>query len=162
VSARCMAGIAADSELIGLRRTVQFCGALTLALNTAGSIADRRYGTALVDAVGPVLLMIWAEMGPRLLRQIHVAGSSADGAGEPAQEQKVTIPAASQPPVLPSLLLARTRELDIEHRAATGRPISRDNLRSQLRIGRDRASALVAAVRAESEAVKSGAMPLAA
>jgi hypothetical protein len=35
------------------------CGLLTLALNTAGSIADRQYGTALVDAVGPALLMGW-------------------------------------------------------------------------------------------------------
>jgi hypothetical protein len=33
---------------------------------------------------------------------------------------------------------------------AAGRPISRDNLRAQLRIGRDRASALVAVVRAEA------------
>ena len=46
-------------------------------------------------------------------------------------------------------LLTRTRELNAAHRAATGRPISRDNLRAQLRIGRDRASALVTAVRAE-------------
>jgi hypothetical protein len=30
---------------------------------------------------------------------------------------------------------------DADHRAATGRPISRDNLREQMRIGRDRASA---------------------
>jgi hypothetical protein len=56
-------------------------------------------------------------------------------------------------------LLARTRELDAQHRAATGRPISRDTLRSRLRIGRDRASALVAAVRAEASAA-TGPKPL--
>ena len=33
---------------------------------------------------------------------------------------------------------ARLRELDAEHREATGRPISRDTLREQMRIGRDR------------------------
>ena len=56
-------------------------------------------------------------------------------------------------------LLARTRELDAEHRAATGRPISRDALRLQLRIGRDRAGALVAAVCAEA-AGAAGPAPL--
>lgn len=44
----------------------------------------------------------------------------------------------------------------------TGRPISRDNLRAKLRIGRDRASALVAAVRAEAAAGESEALPQAA
>jgi hypothetical protein len=36
----------ANAELIGLRRMLRFCGVLTLALNTANSIADRQYGTA--------------------------------------------------------------------------------------------------------------------
>ena len=39
---------------------------------------------------------------------------------------------------------------------------SRDNLRAQLRIGRDRASALVAAVRAKERASHSEALPQAA
>lgn len=58
------------------------------------------------------------------------------------------------PPVLPGALLARARELDARHRVSTGggRPVSRDTLREQLRIGRDRASALIAAVRAEAAA----------
>ena len=54
----------ADAELAGLRRMLRFCGVLTLALNTAGSIADRQYGTALVDAVGPALLIGWAKSVP--------------------------------------------------------------------------------------------------
>jgi hypothetical protein len=57
-----------------------------------------------------------------------------------------------QPRVLPDALLAQARELDASHRSSTGRPISRDTLRAQLRIGRDRASALVNAVRAEAAA----------
>jgi hypothetical protein len=65
-------------------------------------------------------------------------------------------------PVLPPALLARARKLDAEHRAVAGRPISRDNLRVQLRIGRDRASALVAAVRAEIAAGDPEALPQAA
>jgi hypothetical protein len=46
------------------------------------------------------------------------------------------------------------RELDAGNRAATGRPISRDALRDQMRIGRDRAGAIVAVVRAEMAAAE--------
>lgn len=60
-------------------------------------------------------------------------------------------------PILPCDLLVRARELDTVHRAATGRPISRDTLRDQLRIRRDRAGVIVAVVRAEAAAeVKPG------
>jgi hypothetical protein len=48
---------------------------------------------------------------------------------------------------------------DAEHRAATGRPLFRDSLRARLRIGRDRASALVAAVRAEAAVGAQDALP---
>jgi hypothetical protein len=138
----------ADAELVKLRRMLRFCGLLTLALNTAGAIAHHQFGTALVDAVGPALLIGWSEIGPWMLRQIHAICPTVNDAPQPA----VAASARVQPPILPSAMLARTRELDAQHRAATGRPISRDNLRAQLRIGRDRASALVAAVRAETSA----------
>jgi len=85
--------------------------------------------------------------GPWLLRQIHAVCPPAAPRQPPAYRQPE---AAAEPPALPAGLLARTRELDFEHRVATGRPISRDALRARLRIGRDRASALVAAVRAEA------------
>jgi len=156
-----------SAELAGVRRMLRFCGLLTLALNTAGSIADRQYGTALVDTVGPALLMGWSEVGPWMLRQIHAvspAASSADKKKEENRNQELrqVTPAVVRPPVLPPALLARARKLDAEHRAAAGRPISRDNLRAQLRIGRDRASALVAAVRAEVAAGDREALPQAA
>ena len=48
--------------------------------------------------------------------------------------------------------------LDAEHRAATGRPISRDALRARLQIGRDRAGDLVRAVRAEAAAAAGPAL----
>jgi hypothetical protein len=57
-----------------------------------------------------------------------------------------------QSPVLPGALLARARDLDAAHRVRTGKPISRATLRGQLRIGRDRTSALIAAIRAEAAA----------
>ena len=134
-----------DEQLRKPRCMLWFCGLLTLALNTADSVAHRQFGTALVDAVGPVLLIGWSETGPWLLRQIYAVCATA----------APTLPTAETKPevalVLPARLLAQARELDEAHRAVTdGRPISRDKLRAELRIGRDRASALIAAVRAEA------------
>jgi hypothetical protein len=135
-----------DDQLAKPRRMLRFCGILTLALNTSGALCHRQFGTTLVDAVGPVLLIGWSEIGPWLLRQIYAACSSV------APEQPDAAPTARQLPAIPAALLARARELDAGHRAATGRPISRDTLREQLRIGRDRASVLVATIRAEAAA----------
>lgn len=113
---------------------LRFCGILTLALNTSGALGHRQLGTALVDAVGPDAVC-----------------------SPPVSVQPEPRAATGLTPVLPADLLARARELDAEHRAATGRPISRDTLRDQLRIGRDRAGAIVAVVRAEVPAeVKGG------
>jgi hypothetical protein len=148
-----------DAQLARLQRMLRFCGLLTLALNTAEAFGHRQYGTALVDAVGPALLIGWSETGPWLLRQIHAVCPPAIPEPQAQEQQPRTVPAP--PPVLPARLLARARELDAEHRAATGRPISRDTLRARLRIGRDRASALVAAVRAEASA-RSGPLSQAA
>jgi hypothetical protein len=124
-----------DSQLAKPRYMLQFCGILTLALNTAGALGHRQVGTALVDAVGPALLIGWSEVGPWLLRQVYIVCS-------PVPEHPEAHLPIVQSPALPSALLARARTLDAAHRATTGKPISRDTLRSQLRIGRDRASAL--------------------
>jgi hypothetical protein len=136
-----------DDQLATPRGLLRFCGILTLALNVSGALCHRQFGTALVDAVGPALLIGWSEVGPWLLRQICTVCS-------PAPEQPEAPPATRRPPVLPGALLARARELDADHRATTGKPISRDTLRAQLRIGRDRASALVATIRAEMTAAE--------
>lgn len=142
-----------DDQLRKPRRMLRFSGILTLALNISGALGHRQYGTALVDAVGPALLIGWSEVGPWLLRQIFAVCPPA-APGEPQ-----AVRAASVPQALPVGLLARAGELDAEHRLATGRPISRDRLREQMRIGRDRASALVAAVRAQA-AAEAGSAPL--
>lgn len=142
-----------DEQLRKPRRMLRFSGVLTLALNISGALGHRQYGTALVDAVGPALLIGWSEVGPWLLRQIFAVCSPAT----PAEPESAG--ASSLPQVLPGELLTRARELDAEHRLATGRPISRDSLREQMRIGRDRASALVAAVRADAVA-EAGPAPL--
>ena len=57
-----------DEQLAKLNRFLRFCGLLTLALNTAGALWHLQFGTALVDAIGPVLLIGWSEIGPWLLR----------------------------------------------------------------------------------------------
>jgi hypothetical protein len=129
-----------DDQLRKPRRMLVFCGMLTLALNTAGAISHRDIGTALVDAVGPMLLIGWSEVGPWMMREIYTI-CSAD-------------PDLAPVPVPDGELLERARHLDAEHRAATGRPISRDTLRGQLRIARDRASALVTVIRAETDPVR--------
>ncbi len=46
-----------DAQLARPRYMLRFCGTLTLALNTAGALGHRQVGTALVDAVGPALLV---------------------------------------------------------------------------------------------------------
>lgn len=128
-----------------------FCGFLTLALNTADAISHRDFGTALVDAVGPVLLIGWSEVGPWMLRQVYTVSAPP----EPSTE-------ANPEPLIPSELLARARELDTAHRASTGRPISRDTLRGELRIGRDRASTLVKVVRTMPTPATEAELPTAA
>ena len=49
-----------DVQLSKLRRLLRFCGILTLALNTSGALGHGMFGTVLVDAVGPALLIGWS------------------------------------------------------------------------------------------------------
>jgi hypothetical protein len=147
-----------DQQLTKPRRLLRLCGVLTLALNTAGALGHQQYGTALVDAVGPVLLIGWSEAGPWMLRQVYAVCSAAT----PAKPEPQPAPWAL--PAVPIALLAQARQFDADHRAATGRPISRDSLRARLRIGRDRASALTTVIRAEAAApgAESESLPQAA
>jgi hypothetical protein len=90
-----------DGQLGKLRRMLRFCGVLTLALNTSGALGHKMFGTALVDAVGPALLIGWSEVGPWMLRQIYAACSLA------APTQPEPRAATGLTPVLPADLLAR-------------------------------------------------------
>jgi hypothetical protein len=147
-----------DDQLRKPRHWLQFCGILTLALNTAGALSHRQFGTALVDAVGPALMIGWSEVGPWLLRQMYTVCSAAGGYEQSGDEGE----GAELLALIPVHLLDQARKLDSEHRLATGRPISRDRLREQMRIGRDRAGALVAAVRAEVAVAEGEQVPTAA
>jgi hypothetical protein len=46
-----------EERLAKLNRFLRLCGLLTLALNTAGALWHLQFGTAAVDAIGPVLLI---------------------------------------------------------------------------------------------------------
>ncbi|EFC81818.1 hypothetical protein FrEUN1fDRAFT_5065 [Parafrankia sp. EUN1f] len=59
------------------RRLLLFASMVALALNIAEPLIAGRYGKAAFDAVGPLLLIGWAEVAPGLLQAI-----------EPRQEKK--------------------------------------------------------------------------
>ena len=90
-----------DDQLAKPRRMLRFCGILTLALNTSGALCHQQFGTALVDAVGPALLIGWSEVGPWLLRQVYAAcppvaprtaGSHARGHAAPGDPRRAARP----------------------------------------------------------------------
>lgn len=59
------------------RRLLMFASAVTLALNVADPVVAGDYGKAAFDAVGPLLLIGWAEVGVRheaLFDRVEVEG----------------------------------------------------------------------------------------
>ena len=176
------------ADLAEPRRLLVLCGLLTLALNTADALTHGRYGTAAVNAIGPILLICWSDVGPWLVAELGavthrrdqprrlldtdsvepVETSACDSpepqdqrpdtvAPDPTPHQQIDLvpgPAETDPtgeinaackhdPQQDEAdLWARALRAGAEHRATTGRPISRDALRDALRISRDRASDL--------------------
>ncbi|WP_405016960.1 DUF2637 domain-containing protein [Kitasatospora sp. NBC_00070] len=60
-----------QEELTAATRLMHLCGLLTLALNVAEPLAAGHYGRAAVDAVAPLLLLGWGQVGPQFLRHFH-------------------------------------------------------------------------------------------
>jgi hypothetical protein len=58
-------------RLRSARVLLVFSGLATLALNAAEPVLRGEYGRAAFDAVGPLLLIGWSEVGPGLVREIH-------------------------------------------------------------------------------------------
>jgi len=130
---------------------LRLCAAITIALNTAGPAMHHEIGAALVDAILPILLMLWGEVGPWMLREMYTVTQAAPR--EPGnQEREVEKPRAQAPVLLPVGLIERARKLDAEHQKAHARHISRDKLKAALAISTDRATALVSLIRAEPDA----------
>ncbi|MGY6655524.1 hypothetical protein ACXIZN_25525 [Amycolatopsis sp. TRM77291] len=156
------------------RRLLVFSSVVTLALNVAEPLMAGEFGKAAFDAVGPLLLIGWSEVGPGLLQTLgapsrepviaggnrpepRVAATSVEGLPGTEPQLKNQIPRdcgerAADRPTLATLLAQAKRE-DAAHRTAHQKPISADALRVRLRVGSARARQLVKIVRAEFEAL---------
>lgn len=163
---------ASDEVLRPARRLLMFASTVTLALNVADPIVAGEYGKAAFDAVGPLLLIGWAEVGPGVLYAIKAAAPSNTAGGVGGDDQRLQneeftelgaqmdeaecpVPEAKQSreqtthgyPI--EAYLDRARAEDRAHRAAHQKPISAENLRARLRIGAAPARQLVKIVRDE-------------
>lgn len=145
------------------RRLLIFASAMTLAFNVAEPLLAGTYGKAAFDAVGPLLLIGWAEVGPGLLQAISsTGGADMVSAAVESPEGSPTAPSRIKPaggqrirrqrkkPAQPDReLLRRAQQEDARHREEQQRPISAETLRKRLGIGAKRSRMLVAAVRSE-------------
>jgi hypothetical protein len=61
------------------RRLLIFASVVTLALNVAEPLVAGQPGKAAFDAVGPLLLIGWSEVGPGLLQAINSANLTVSG-----------------------------------------------------------------------------------
>ena len=149
------------------RRLLVFSSLITLALNVTEPLIAGHTGRAAFDAVGPLLLIGWAEVGSGLLQAISTTTTPGDSSPDPAvatgSHHAPTHPAASgtqdqprpseqlaqqdaplQPtaPVEADSLLQRARQEDIRHWAEHRRPISAETLRKRLSVGSARSRML--------------------
>ncbi|WP_007513511.1 hypothetical protein [Frankia saprophytica] len=158
------------------RRLLIFASTVTLALNIAEPLIAGHYGKAAFDAVGPLLLIGWSEVGPGLLHAMQTTNRRTDaGEGQqavppPSQPGPHPDPAAeadhrparndAPPAGTPSAagqdqarrqdLLHRARAEDVLHWQQHQRPISADNLRKRLAVGATTARSLVTQLRSDT------------
>ncbi|MEX5712284.1 hypothetical protein AB1484_29380 [Parafrankia sp. FMc6] len=157
------------------RRLLIFASAVTLALNIAEPLISGHYGRAAFDAVGPLLLIGWAEAGPGLLQAIqatypHPASSPATGsdqlqapapplqAGEHRRKSDATSRQAEREARRQDLL-HRARAEDVIHWQLFHRSISAETLRKRLHVGTGTARALVTQIRQDTGATINGQSP---
>ncbi|MFI9382109.1 hypothetical protein [Kutzneria sp. NPDC052558] len=131
---------ATSEQLRPARRLLVFASLATLALNVAGPLTAGAYGKAAFDAVGPLLLIGWAEVGPAFLQAL---------VSDPAAPQSDPVSTDTPPK---NALLERARQEDAQHWAEHRRPISAETLRKRLGVGAERSRALVSLMRADRAA----------
>ncbi|MET7995911.1 hypothetical protein ABZU76_33965 [Amycolatopsis sp. NPDC005232] len=162
------------------RRLLVGASAVTLALNVAEPLVAGEVGKALFDAVGPLLLIGWSEVGPGLLQAIghtNRLGVSHELAGSEATERASSVDLTQETQAqrdegvpqqgagqavaarVPEALLAQARQEDAAHRMALQKPISADTLRARLGVGAVRARQLVKIVRSEFDEQAAGHRP---
>lgn len=128
-----------NGRLIGPRLLLIFCGLTTLAINTVGSIMAGEVGRACFDAVAPLLLIGWSEVGPHLLASLQ---GTVPGPSRTIEQKKLAVS---------DDLIARARRLDLKSHEQDGRAITRDKLRASLRVSNAVAGELLKRVRAREE-----------
>ncbi|WP_322755351.1 hypothetical protein [Frankia sp. Cas3] len=164
------------------RRLLIFSSTVTLALNIAEPLIAGHYGKAAFDAVGPLLLVGWAEVGPGLLyaMQVTAAGHrpaesrAADSPSPPGIKRRQSTPAPAVEPMrnrttaLDSLSreaarearrqdqLHRARAEDVLHWQEHQRPISAETLRKRLGVGTGTARGLVTQLRTDTHIALDG------
>jgi hypothetical protein len=131
-------------RLIAARLLLVGCGLVTCALNTVRPILDDQVGRACFDAVAPLLLIGWSEVGPRLLGLLHAAASERTAVPDGPNASAVV---PDELPSVPPELVAQARRLAAEHQDATGRRITRDKLRAELRVSNEVAGLLLKQLR---------------
>ena len=161
---------AAEDVLRPAKRLLLAASVVTLALNVAEPVCAGKWGKAAFDAVGPLLLIGWAEAGPGLIRELGSVGTSLAARGENKFDSAalVTVPCADPAlefedvalqsrtatagpgGILNADLLERARREDLDHWNRHRRPISAETLRKRLRVGAKTSRALVEVVRTES------------
>ncbi|MCQ4080908.1 SpdA protein [Streptomyces sp. RB6PN25] len=161
---------ASREQLRPARQLLVFSSVMTLALNVADPLITDQVGKAAFDAVGPLLLIGWAEVGPGLLQAISgVRTVAAPSVEQAAAETASPWVGASDPEVVEAGLLVQehaerpgpesvpqddllesARREDAWHWRTYQRPISAETLRKRLRIGAARSRMLVAVVRADN------------
>ncbi|ANZ39638.1 hypothetical protein BBK82_29935 [Lentzea guizhouensis] len=118
---------------------------MTLALNVADPLLSGGCGKAAFDAVGPMLLIGWAEVGPGMIPAdlATVPVPRWEDRGKRVDEYVHGLTGAGLED------LDRARQADARHWAAHKRPISADALRIELKVSMERAREFMSAVRGE-------------
>jgi hypothetical protein len=143
---------ATPEQLRPARRLLIFSSAVTLALNVADPLLAGMVGKAAFDAVGPFLLITWAEVGPGFLQAISETVEHTNGLDRvPELASSLNLPECRNANAMldESELIERARREDERHWEMCRRPISAETLRKRMRVGAARSRTLVAIVRSE-------------
>ncbi|MEU3765284.1 hypothetical protein AB0E55_09525 [Amycolatopsis keratiniphila] len=156
---------ASDEVLRPARHLLLAASVVTLLLNVADPVCAGQWGKAAFDAVGPLLLIGWAEAGPGLIRALSAANTELGGEQSSSanprvgcvehetldltvpQRDKQVVTATSRTTDLDNDLVERASRADTEHWRRYHRPISAETLRKQLRVSATTSRTLVAVVR---------------
>ncbi|MFF6852346.1 SpdA protein [Streptomyces antimycoticus] len=155
-------------QLRPARRLLVLSSGMTLALNTADPLIAGDLGKAAFDAVVPVLLIGWAEVGPGLLHALATTSQPSPAPRPSATPQhgqdpgRTAVPQNDGQATSTSSLVGKERQCDgdellerawqedARHWETYQRPISAETLRKRLHVGAARSRMLVAMIRSDT------------